>query len=266
MMMKNREVPQKSISSKMKRRGQITMFVILAIVILAFAVAIFYFYPQIKSTLTGGTLSPSSYLQGCIEEDLNSVLETVSAQGGSSNPEHYLLYQNQKLEYLCYTNEYYKTCVMQQPLLKRHIEQEATKALSAKAEECLISLEQTYEKKGYEVDIKKGKISLELLPKRAILYFNSTLTLNKENSQRYTDLSVSVTNNLYELVSIANSILNFETTYGDSETTIYMNYYHDLKVEKIKQEEGSKAYILTDRNNGNKFQFATRSIAWPPAI
>ena len=242
------------------------MFVIFAIIILALAVAIFYFYPQIKSAITGETVNPSSYLQGCIEEDLNSVLETVSVQGGSSNPEHYLLYQNQKLEYLCYTNEYYKTCVMQQPLLKRHIEQEVTKSLSTKANECLASLEQIYKKSGYEVDIKKGEISLELLPKRAVLYFNSTLTLKKENSQRYTDLRVSVTNNLYELVSIANSILNFETTYGDSETTIYMNYYHDLKVEKIKQEEGSKVYILTDRNNGNKFQFATRSIAWPPAI
>ncbi|MFH1151934.1 MAG: hypothetical protein V1788_02300 [Nanoarchaeota archaeon] len=248
------------------KRGQITIFVIIGIIILALAFAIYYFYPQIKSTITGQTMNPSSYLQNCIEEDLNLALKRVSAQGGSINPEHYLLYQNQKLEYLCYTNEYYKTCVMQQPLLKRHVEQEVTKAISDRADECLASLEQTYTKSGYEVDLRKGKIGLELLPKRVVIYFNSTLTLKKDTSQRYTDIRASVTNNLYELVSIATSILNFETTYGDSETTIYMNYYHDLKVEKIKQEEGSKVYILTDRNNGNKFQFATRSLAWPPGV
>ena len=43
-----------------------------------------------------------------------------------------------------------------------------------------------------------------------------------------------------------------------------MNYYHDLNVEKKKQSDGSTIYILTDRNNENKFQFASRSVAWPP--
>jgi hypothetical protein len=43
-----------------------------------------------------------------------------------------------------------------------------------------------------------------------------------------------------------------------------MNYYHDLKVEKKKQLDGTNIYILTDRNNENKFQFASRSVAWPP--
>jgi len=75
---------------------------------------------------------------------------------------------------------------------------------------------------------------------------------------------VILNNNLYELVSIVNSILNWEARYGDSETTIYMNYYHDLKVEKKKQSDGSTIYILTDRNTLDKFQFASRSVAWPP--
>jgi len=251
---------------RVKKKGQITIFVIFGLIILALAFAIYYFYPQIRAAITGETLNPSSYLQSCIEEDLNTNLETISSQGGSLNPEHYLSYKNQRLEYLCYTNEYYKTCVMQQPVLKQHIEQEVEKAISKKAEECFVSLEQTYKRSGYEVDIKKGKIEIELLPKRVVLSFNSTMTIKKDSTQRYDDLRISLVNNLYELVSITTSILNFETRYGDSETTIYMNYYHDLKVEKIKQEEGSKVYILTDRNNGNKFQFATRSLAWPPAI
>ncbi|MFH1365382.1 MAG: hypothetical protein ABIH28_02250 [archaeon] len=251
---------------KKDKHGQITIFVILGILIIALVFLGYYFYPQIMGTLTGQTLNPSSYLQGCIEEDLKTVIEQVSSQGGSVNPQHYLLYQNKRLEYLCYTNEYYKTCVMQQPMLKNHIEQEIEKSISTKAGECLTSLEAAYKKNGYEVEIRKGKVGVELLPKRVVVDFESTMTLTKESSQRFDSLTVSLTNNLYELVSIATSILNFEARYGDSETTIYMNYYHDLKVEKIKQEEGSKIYILTDRNNGNKFEFATRSLAWPPAV
>ena len=45
-----------------------------------------------------------------------------------------------------------------------------------------------------------------------------------------------------------------------------MNYYHDLKVEKNKQTDGSTIYILTERDTENKFQFASRSVAWPPGI
>jgi hypothetical protein len=150
-------------------------------------------------------------------------------------------------------------------MLKKHTEEEIEKAVSIKASECLTSLEQAYKKGGYEVETKSGKISVELLPKKVALNFNSTIVVKKESSQIYDSLSASITNNLYELVSIAMSILNFEARYGDSETTIYMNYYHDLKVEKLKQSDGSKVYILTNRDDGNKFQFATRSLAWPPA-
>jgi hypothetical protein len=57
-----------------------------------------------------------------------------------------------------------------------------------------------------------------------------------------------------------------EARYGNSETTIYMDYYHNLKVEKSEQTDGSTVYRLTDRKDGSVFQFASRSIAWPPGI
>jgi hypothetical protein len=45
-----------------------------------------------------------------------------------------------------------------------------------------------------------------------------------------------------------------------------MNYYHDLKVEKKRQVDETKIYILTDTTRDNKFEFATRSYAFPPGI
>ena len=43
-----------------------------------------------------------------------------------------------------------------------------------------------------------------------------------------------------------------------------MTYYHDLKVEKFIEADGSTIYTLTNRDTGNKFMFASRSLAWPP--
>lgn len=247
------------------KKGQVTIFIILGIIIVVFAVLIFLFYPRIKSAFGFETQNPSQFMSSCIEEDVIEAVEIISKQGGSLNPEHYMLHKGDRIEYLCYTEEYYKTCVMQQPMLKEHIEEEISNAIKNSANNCLDELKKNFEKRGYEVSMTKGSIETELLPKRVVIKFNSQITLRKGQTERFDSLIVSINNNLYEMTSIANSILNFEARYGDSETTTYMNYYRDLKVEKLKQTDGSTIYILTDRNNPrNKLQFASRSVAWPP--
>jgi hypothetical protein len=246
-----------------KKRGQVTIFIIIAVLIVALAVLAYMFWPDIKP---GGleTENPSAFIQSCLEEELEDVVETLSLQGGSLNPEHYILYQDEKIEYLCYTEKYYKTCVMQQPMLKQHIESEIESDIRAVADDCFDSLKKSYESRAYNVVLRRGGMSVELLPKRVVATFNHSFTITKTDTEKYEPFRVVLNNNLYEFVSITNSILNWEARYGDSETTLYMNYYRDLKVEKKKQTDGSTIYILTDRNNQNKFQFASRSVAWPP--
>jgi hypothetical protein len=247
-----------------EKRGQITIFIIVAIVIIVLVALLYMFYPQIKTTLGIESKNPNEFIQDCISKEIEESVNRLSLQGGSLDPRHYIAYKNEKIEYLCYTSEYYKTCVMQQPMLKTHIEEEIGNSIKNKADECFNDLKESYIKKGYAVNLKKGDINVELLPKRIVVTFNNSLTLTKDSSEKYDSIKVVLNNNLYELISITNSILNWEASYGDSETTSYMNYYHDLKVEKEKQSDGTTIYILTDRNNGNKFQFASRSVAWPP--
>jgi len=250
--------------NNMKKRGQVTIFIIIAVIIVALAVLIYFLFPQIQLALGYGEENPSVYLQNCIEDEVEKTVDELSLQGGSINPEHYILYGGEKIEYLCYTGEYYKTCVMQQPMLQQHIEDEIADNIKSVSSACFNSMEESFKKRGYSVNLQKGDMSVELLPKRIVVTFDSSLSLTKTNTARYDSFRVVVNNNLYELVSITNSILNWEARYGDAETTIYMNYYHDLQVEKKIQSDGSTVYILTDRNNENKFQFASRSLAWPP--
>jgi|TARA_B100000315_G_scaffold208230_1_gene203439 hypothetical protein len=247
-------------------RGQVTIFIIIAVAIIALGILIYFFFPKIQTGFGISTNNPQIFIQNCMEEKIENVVSVLSSQGGSSDPENYFLYQDEKIEYLCYTGEYYIPCVMQQPMLKKHIENEIKNEISNEKKACFDSLRENFESLGYAVSLTRGETKVELLPNRIVVGFTDDLTLTKDDSERYDKLSVVVDNNLYELVSIANSILNMEARYGDSETTIYMNYYHDLKVEKMKQTDGTTLYILTDRNKGDKFQFASRSIAWPPGI
>ncbi|MBI2044211.1 hypothetical protein HYT24_02500, partial [Candidatus Pacearchaeota archaeon] len=108
----------------MEKRGQLTIFIIIAVVIIALGVMVYFFVPQVRTGLGVSTNNPVLYIQDCIKGKVETTVDELSVQGGSMNPQKYLLHKDQKIEYLCYTEEYYTTCVMQQPLLKAHVESE----------------------------------------------------------------------------------------------------------------------------------------------
>ena len=245
------------------KKGQVTIFIIIAVMVVVFGVLIYMFYPQLQITLGVGAKSPTEFIQLCLEDEIVENLEEISIHGGSLNPEHYFLYKGEKIEYLCYTEKDFLPCIMQQPFLQRHIEEELKTSIKSESRQCFEKLRESYDRQGYETKLNFGEMEVKLFPDRVVTKFSHTLTLTKEDSERYTDFSIVVNNKIFDLVSVAVNILNFEATYGDSETTLYMDLYHDLKVEKKKQSEGTTIYILTNRDTEDEFQFASRSVAWP---
>ena len=248
----------------MNNKGQVTIFVIIAIIIVVAGVLLYAFYPDIQSAFGDEIKNPSSFMQTCLEDSIKENLEILSLQGGVLRPEHYLLFQDSQVEYLCYTNEYYKTCTVQIPFIDTKIQQEIKKEIQPDVDTCFASMVETFEEKGYTVNLQKKDFDVLIQPNNVVVNLNSSVTLNKESTEKYDSMKVIVNNNIYELASISQSILEWETKVGDAETTIYMDYYHHLKVEKFKQTEGSTIYIVTNRDTGEKFQFASRSVVWPP--
>lgn len=248
-----------------EKRGQVTIFIIIAIVVVAVAALIYFLVPKAETTTkTFDEKNPNAFIQFCLEDKIKDTAETVSLQGGDITPEHYFTYNNINIQYLCYTNENYETCVVQQPLLKQNIESEIENEIVEDVVSCFNSLKQSYEEKNYNVEIETGKTTIELLPKRIVTSFDYVVTVSKSQTDRYNDFSVILNNNLYELISIANSITEWEATVGDIDPRTYMALYPDLKVEKNLRDDGTKIYILTDKNTESKFQFASRSLVFPP--
>jgi hypothetical protein len=244
-------------------RGQVTIFIIIGIIIVAIGLLVYSFYPQIKSTIGTQQNNPPSYIQSCIENNVRDAITEVSLQGGSLYPDNYVMYNNSKVEYLCYTSEFFANCTIQEPMLEQHVDSEIKKAISGNVSSCFNSLTTSYQKQGYDVNIAPGDTEVELLPNKVVATFNYSLTLTKGSTQRYDSFNIIINDNLYELIAVANSIIEWEATYGNADPTIYMSYYPDLKVEKSLRGSGNKVYILTDRNTGNKFQFASQSQIWP---
>jgi hypothetical protein len=273
------------------KKGQVTIFIILGVIIVGAAALIYALYPQIKSAFLGVS-DPQSYIQSCVQDEIKNTISNLSLQGGSMSPQNYFPYYNDfsllnnglnraglyHVEYLCYNNQYYLPCIMQEPLLEQHVESEIVKNIQTTADSCFSSLQKNYESKGYSTNLVKGTTIVDLLPGRVVVTFNNQLTLTKDTSQRYQQFQVLVNSNLYDFITIATSILNWEASFGDAPTQSYMIYYHNLIIQKEqvgaendpnaggRNTDGTKVYILTDLNTGTVFQFATRGFVMPPGF
>ncbi|MBI2628598.1 hypothetical protein HYW74_00765 [Candidatus Pacearchaeota archaeon] len=253
------------------KRGQVTIFVIIAIVIIAAVILFFTLTQQGKDLVqqvTGSeaTLDVVGEITNCVEnsEEINNKIALITSQGGSANPENYILYNNSKVEYLCYSNEYLKTCYMQQPLLLQHINQELQNSIKVNVEDCFAKEKQSLESRGYQVNMGRINFSLDIIPDNLVFNINTPMTITKTGTQTFNQFSIKKNSGLYQLVMLSTSILNFEARYGDSDPALYMTLYPSVRVEKQKRSDSSKVYILSDRDTSEVFMFASRSLAWPP--
>jgi flagellar basal body-associated protein FliL len=79
----------KEILSKkgMKKRGQVAIFVIVAIVIVVGGIIVYFLFPNVVDVISGRELEPESYLRSEIEPEVFDGIERLSVQGGYANPE-----------------------------------------------------------------------------------------------------------------------------------------------------------------------------------
>lgn len=246
---------------RMDKRGQVAIFIIIAIVI----VGVFLWLvvrPRLPTSLGGAEINPSAYLRDCLRSELPPIIETLSAQGGSMVPDSYALYEGGRVQYLCYTAEDYKPCIVQQPLLVSHVADEIKRQIEPKARACMDTLIARYERQGYTVQTAPRTVNVSIIPDSIDVIFTAPLTVAKESSQTFRQFTIKESSEMYDLLMTATSIVEFESTLGDSETTYYMQFYPDLKIEKLKKDADT-IYTLTNVVTDDSFRFATRSLVWP---
>lgn len=252
--------------NEVNSKGQVTIFIIIAILIIALAVLAYFLFPKLKTTISGETQTPSQYIDTCMREKIENTIETVSLNGGdyAVNEEFSYNYRGDYIKYLCYTNEYYKECKNQEPFISEHIEEEISNEISYSANSCFEEMIAGYRNKGYEANLVSGDTIVEILPKRIAVSFNNELTLTKEDTQTYNSFNIILNSNLYELLDVTKNIVLWERDTGESVPEAYMYYNPYLKVEKKRYSDETKVYTITDRKTNDIFRFAIRSWAMPP--
>jgi len=246
------------------KRGQVTIFIIIAVVIICFIALAYVVYPKIKTNIQTETKNPQAFISECVEDELINLVDLISAQGGSLNPSPVYPFEGKQIQYLCYTNKNYEPCIIQNMLLEKNIEQELTTVITPQVEACFNSLKSNYEKKGYVVQIKPGEVKIELLPKKIIGTFDYKVTLTKDGTEEYNLFNIMLNNNLYELIKISDVIVEWSMkNVDDIDPLIIMEAYHFIDMTVKEQTEGNIIYKLKDDEVGGEFNFAIRSWVLP---
>jgi len=252
----NRIYKEKMVEMDMGKRGQVTLFILIALVLVS-VILIFFLWVQPTYFLEeSGGLG----FEGCVRDALEETIEELSVNAGFVNPAFTYPYDGDDFTYLCYTEEYYETCVVQVPFLKNTFEEQAEGALRNEIDACYSSSIEDLKAQGY--DVTSGNVEYEVLlePGVARVQIEAPTTVG---SQKFTRFNVELNSHIYDMIMISTSILQYESQLGDSDVTAMMGLYPDYVIDKIKRSDGTTVYILEDKILGTKYQFASKSLVWP---
>ena len=248
--------------SSFGKKGQVTIFIIVALVIVAILLIIFL-YPRFNTT-TQEAFSPNAFLSSCIEPQLRPVIAQLAMHGGYLTPEGTVKFKDQNVKYLCYTSGYYTPCLDQQPMIKENFENNLAGFVNREVSQCVDDLKAEYEKQQYIVTLGQVSSNVSITSGNINIKINAPMTVTKESSQDFKHFDINIKSQMYDLIMISSSIVEFEATYGNAETTLYMQYYPDLKIQKTQLSDGTRIYEVNDVVTNETFTFASRSVAWPP--
>lgn len=257
----------------MKKRGQITIFIIIGIVIVALIGGVAVYLNQGKiNTKISPEENPESVLRDCIYEEIENTLKILSYSGGSLKPKLYREFTfsdegvAHNISFLCYTSNYYDSCVSQEPVLGNHIKSELKKSIKENMSKCFENLVTSLEDENYEVNDDYNGFNISLFTQRIEINLNAKLNYKKgENSVTKDNLKIVIPTRFYELIKLAQEISNQEAKYCNFESLGHMILYPNIDIEVLRIGD-IRIYTLNHKVSNEMFRFAIRSCAMPKGV
>ncbi|MDH3353222.1 MAG: hypothetical protein OEL87_02135 [Nanoarchaeota archaeon] len=241
---------------ELQKKGQVTIFILIAIVIVSAVLVFFLWTKPTYFSEEGRELN----FEGCVKDVVNQAIGELEKKAGSINPQFTYQYNGEQFTYLCYTNQYYETCTVQTPFLKNIFNEQMNLLVKDKIDACYSNSISDLKSQGYSVTEGNLEYDTAIEPGIVRIEIEAPTTIGSQSLARF---NVEINSPIYEMVMISTSILQSEAKYGDSDTSSIMRFYPNYIINKIKRSDGTTIYILENQITKNKFQFASRSLAWP---
>jgi hypothetical protein len=245
------------------RRGQMVIFVIIAILLVLGIILLFMFY-RTPEALVGDSFDPESFLDSCLRDGLREKTSIMIAQGGFLEPGDYKVYDDTKVTYLCKNVNYYEPCVAQYPLYLTSLKKEIESNMESDVEECFFSLEDELSDRSYAYS--GGDFEIDVVLKPGIIEFNviRDFSFSKEGISRdFDEFRVELRNPLYDLGNVAQTIMSQEARFCFFEYVGYTTLYPRFFITRHDLSDATKIYTIQDRESGAKMHVAVRGCVLP---
>ena len=248
-----------------KNKAQLTIFIIVALVIVVGIALIFLLKkgPTVHPTTVVDEENPQGYIEGCTKSSVEEAVNIIVSQGGDLKQEGSIMYQGKNVTYLCYNANFYYPCINQRPMLIKHIQEGITTYVNPKINSCFSSLKAKLEGKGYSVEMGNIAPVVELQPNLVVVNMNTNFKMsNGETTKSFDNFKVAVANPIYDFAWIGSEIASQEAKYCYFNTDGFNSNYPGFEVRKDMIGD-SKIYSITKTDSDQKFILAIRGCVMP---
>ncbi len=242
-------------------KGQITIWVIVAMMIVASMIILAYFKGEvIIESFTGKQIQPQPFIEECTSDAVKETIEVMLSQGGFVVPTNYKIHDDIKVSYLCYSSMIFDSCVSEHPALVSEMEEELKISIESRVDNCFSQLKQNIEKKGGSALVGFGmELSVSFVPDRIEIGIKRDLVIEDGGENRgFNEVQVSVPSSAFELASIAESISNDEAEYCEFNHISYMTLNPGFDIMKSVMSDGTEIYSIKDEKRREQMNVAIR--------
>ena len=247
----------------MNKRGQVTVFVILGIIVVVAIFVVFYFLgdkierdSEIDVVFDESSLEPlKNYVGDCIEEHGNEAIDLVLKQGGKINPTFYYYHDDNLVNYLCYTDNF-EPCANKHPFVDKFIENEIRDYLNVQIPQC-IDLDEI-RNEGFTVSEGQFNLDVDLTDYNVLIDVYYPIKISKGDVE-VTESRFSETFNVPvgKFAEVAEDVVNEEILYGTFFNQIYETQNPEVTVIPFSVGN-TKIYTIKERGYLQEFVFAIR--------
>lgn len=249
----------------MEKKGQVTIFIILGIVIIVIIVMA-YFGKDLLLNKEGeeGISERALQLQmsevekridNCVDLKVGERIKVLGEQGGYFDPVNYFYYYGDKLTYLCKKIDPDKNCV-NSILNKEEVSVRLESVLGSSILDCL-DFSDLRDQKDFEFETGDMNVSVKIEYDNVNVEVTYPVVLKSKDIVVDRDLFVrNVDVPLGDMINVANDILSSEAAAGDFETLGYTLLHSSRYNIEKKNPYPDKVYIIHVMDNPYIFQFA----------
>jgi len=248
----------------MNKKGQLMIWVIIAIVLVS-SIIIYFYTERSISSLSKENTDPKPYIEKCARQAVEEAIDKMLPQGGFIEPKNYKKYDDVKREYLCRHTGYYKPCINQHPAYLDDLRIEIENYTRAKVEKCFTDLKNSMGKKKESMTFGPLSLSAEIMPSRVRLNIERNVIISAgDMSVNVKDFDAEVLSPLYDLASTAMAIVNEEVRNCYFEYTTYDLMHPKVSITKHVMSDSTKIYSIKDKDSFKTLTFALRGCGIPP--